>query len=288
MTQSLRARMVADLQLANYSSGTIEQYVRCADNFAAHYMRSPGELGPTEVRCFLLHQQKICDVGPAGLKMYVAALKFLYERTLARRDVVASVRYPRVPKSLPDVLSGSEVEQLLDAIMSPKHRTILSVAYGAGLRISEACRLSCQDVDSERMALHVRQGKGRKDRYVMLGARLLLLLREYWLMARPGRDLLFPGRRPGEPISSDATRVALRRAVQACGLSKRITPHALRHSFATHLLESGTDLRTIQVVLGHASIRTTARYTHISKRHIEGTVSPIDLIGTEAGKQALG
>lgn len=288
MTESTRARMVADLELTNYSPGTINQYVRCADTFVAHYMRPPTDLGETEVRCFLLHLQKVRDVGPSGLKMFVAALKFLYERTLVRPEVVAEIRYPRVPKSLPDVLSGSEVEALLAAIESTKHRTILSVAYGAGLRIGEACRLRCGDIDNERMVIHVRGGKGRKDRFVMLAERLLLLLREYWLVARPGRDFLFPGNAPGGVIGHDAPRQALHRAVKACGITKRVTPHVLRHSFATHLLESGTDLRTIQVVLGHSSLRTTARYTHISKRHVAATPSPIDLLGTDEGKQALG
>lgn len=288
MTESTRARMVADLELANYSRGTINQYLRCADTFVTHYMRPPLELGETEVRCFLLHLQKIRGTGPAGLKLFVASLKFLYERTLARPEVVASVRYPRIAKSLPDVLSGSEVEALLAAIGSLKYRTILSVAYGAGLRIAEACRLRCGDIDSERMSIHVRGGKGRKDRYVMLGERLLLLLREYWLTARPGRDHLFPGTADGGVIGVAGARHALHRAVKACGITKRVTPHVLRHSFATHLLESGTDLRTIQVVLGHTSLRTTARYTHISKRHVEGTGSPIDLLGTEQGKEALG
>lgn len=288
MTQSTRARMLADLELANYSRSTIAHYLRCADTFVSHYMRVPTQLGKTEVRCFLLHQQKIRDVGPSGLSMFVAALTFLYKRTLRRPKVVEGLRYPKVPRSLPDVLSGSEVESLLGAIETPKHRAILSVAYGAGLRISEVCRLRCADIDSERMAIHVRNGKGKKDRYVMLGERLLVLLREYWLTAQPGREYLFPGDTPDGTTSRDAPRRALRQAAKACGLTKRVTPHVLRHSFATHLLESGTDLRTIQVVLGHASLRTTARYAHISKRHIEATESPIDLLGTEEGKQALG
>ncbi len=288
MTQSTRARMVADLELANYAKGTIGHYLRCADTFVAHYMRPPTELGETEVRCFLLHQQKVREVGPSGLTLFIAALKLLYERTLARPEVVASLRFPKLPRTLPDVLSGSEVETLLGAIESLKHRSILSVAYGAGLRISEVCRLRCADIDSQRMSIHVRAGKGKKDRYVMLGERLLLLLREYWLSARPGREYLFPGNTKDGVTSRDAPRQALQRAVKACGLTKRVSPHVLRHSFATHLLESGTDLRTIQVVLGHASLRTTTRYTHISKRHIEATGSPIDILGTEEGKKALG
>lgn len=284
LTESTRARMVSDLELANYSAGTIGQYLRCADTFVAHYMRLPTELSEMEVRCFLLHLQKVRKTGPAGLKMYVAALRFLYARTLQRPEVVETIPWPRVPKSLPIVLSGSEVEQVLAAIESARHRTILSAAYAGGLRIREACRLTCADIDSKRMVLRVRQGKGKKDRYVMLSERLLVLLREYWLAAKPGRERLFPGDDAEGFVGGDAVRAALHRAVEACGLGKRVTPHVLRHSFATHLLESGADLRTVQTVLGHSSIRTTARYTHISTRHIAASKSPLDLIGTPAGE----
>jgi site-specific recombinase XerD len=216
--------------------------------------------------------------------MFVAALRFLYIHTLQRPQVVETVPYPHVPKSLPIVLSGSEVEAVLGAIESFRHRTILSAAYGAGLRVSEACRLSCADVDNKRMVLRVHQGKGKKDRYVMLSERLLLLLRDYWTAAQPGRERLFPGDDADGFVSPAAVRSALHRAVETCGLTKRVTPHILRHSFATHLLESGADLRLIQTVLGHASIRTTARYTHVSTRHVAATKSPLDLIGTPAGE----
>lgn len=287
LSESTRARMVSDLELANYASGTIENYLRCADTFVAHYMRVPTELGELEVRCFLLHLQKIRGTGPSGLKMFIAALRFLYARTLQRPEVVDTIPWPRVPKSLPVVLSGTEVEELLGAIESLRHRTVLSAAYAGGLRISEACRLTCADIDSKRMVLRVHQGKGKKDRYVMLSERLLLLLREYWKATQPGRERLFPGKDADGFLSPGAVRDALRKAVAACGLTKRATPHVLRHSFATHLLESGADLRTVQVVLGHSSIRTTSRYTHISKRHIASAKSPLDLIGTAAG-EALG
>lgn len=287
LSESTRARMVSDLELANYASGTIENYLRCADTFVAHYMRVPTDLDETDVRCFLLHQRKVKRTGPAGLKMFVAALRFLYARTLQRPEVVETIPWPRVPKSLPVVLAGTEVELVLGGVESMRHRAILSAAYGGGLRISEACHLTCADIDSKRMVLRIRQGKGKKDRYVMLSERLLLLLREYWKAAKPGPERLFPGEDANGFVGADAVRSALRRAVEACGLSKRVTPHVLRHSFATHLLESGADIRTVQVVLGHSSIRTTARYTHISTRHIAAAKSPLDLIGTAAG-EALG
>ncbi|MBL4845985.1 MAG: site-specific integrase [Planctomycetes bacterium] len=277
--------MIADMELRQLSAGTIAGYVRCYERFVEHYMRQPTELGETEVRCYLLHLLKVRGLSPSSLKMHVAALRYLYQTTLRRPEVVEHVPWPKIPKSLPEILSGTEVEELLGAIVSLKHRAILTTAYGAGLRVSEICRLGCSDLDSKRMVLRVRRGKGRKDRYVMLSERLLLLLREYWLAARPPGDTLFPGAGgEGTFIASNTIRNALKRAAKACGLSKRATPHTLRHSFATHLLESGTDLRTIQLVLGHASIRTTSRYVHVSKRHVARTKSPLDLLGTEEGK----
>jgi len=281
--ESARGRMVADLELGNYSANTSKEYLRCADAFVQHYMREPADLGETEVRCYLRHLLAVRKVRPQTLKMHVAALRFLYVRTLQRPEVVATVPWPRVPKSLPVVLSGREVEAVLQAIESSRYRTILSAAYGGGLRITEACHLSCPDIDSKRMVLRIR-GKGNKDRYVMLSQRLLVLLREYWKAAQPGRDRLFPGDDGDGFVSSGAVRQALHRAVEACGLTKRVTPHVLRHSFATHLLEAGTDLRTIQTVLGHTSIRTTARYTHVSTQHLAQAKSPLDLLGTAAGE----
>jgi len=287
VSESTRDRMQVDLELALYAEGTKKQYLRCADIFVGHYMRPPSELGETEVRCFLLHLQKVQRLGPSRLKTYVAALRFLYTKTLRRPEVVETLPWPRIPKSLPEILSGSEVEQVLGAISSLRHRTILSAAYGAGLRIGEACRLGCSDIDSARMVLRVRKGKRGKDRYTMLSKRLLVLLREYWKAARPPADPLFPGGGAGGVVTSNAVRDALRRALASLNITKRITPHVFRHSFATHLLEGGADLRTVQLVLGHSSILTTARYTHLSKAHIANTASPLDRLGTEEGK-ALG
>lgn len=286
--ESIRSRMVAQLELGNYSARTAAEYLRCADMFVAHYMRPPAELGEIEVQCYLLHLRRVREMGPSGLKMQVAALRFLYTRVLTRPDVVAQVPWPRVPKGLPSVLSGTEVEAVLAAIQSFKHRTILTAAYGAGLRIQEAVRLCCSDIDSDRMVLRVRHSKRGKERYVMLSQRLLLLLREYWKAARPAGDALFPGvGGEGTFVAPETVRGVLRRALKKCDLRKHVTPHTFRHSFATHLLESGADLATIKTVLGHASIRTTLRYTHVSKRHIANTPSPLDVLGTEGG-QALG
>lgn len=268
--------------MRSYAKGTQEEYLRCAKGFARYHGRSPTVMGAEEVRAFLLH---LVDAGksPSVVKMHVAALKFLYSVTLGRPDEVARIPWPKVSWPLPDVLSGSEVERVLVAVESRKHRMVLMAAYGTGLRVSEACSLSVEDIDTARGLIHIRNGKRRRDRYVMLPARLLLALREYWRMERLAGPRIFPGRGLGRCVGPEAVRVSLRAATAACGLTKRVTPHMLRHSFATHLLEAGTDLRTIQELLGHASIRTVVRYTHVSSAHIARTRSPLDLLGTPDG-----
>jgi site-specific recombinase XerD len=274
----LREKMKADLELKNYAEATRVEYLRCAEKFTAHYMRPPEELGETEVRCFLLHLLRIQDASSSTIKMYVAALKFLYGVTLRRPEVVAHLAWPKVAKPLPDILSGGEVVRLLEAMSSLKHRAVVTTTYAAGMRISEACRLQVPDIDSERKMIHIRAGKRRKDRFVMAGDALLACLREYWRAERPSGPFLFPGADPARPITETAVRSALAKAVAKSGITKAVTPHLLRHAFATHLLESGSDIRTIQCLLGHTSIRTTARYTHVSARHIAATKSPLDLI----------
>jgi site-specific recombinase XerD len=185
---------------------------------------------------------------------------------------------------LPDILTGEEVERIFQLIVSLKHRAILMTAYGAGLRISEACSLKTSDLDSKRMLIHVHKGKRSKDRYVMLSERLLDVLRTYWKIARPEGPFLFPGAIPGRSITTDAVQRVLHQVVVQCHFTKRVTPHSLRHCFATHLLETGTDIRVIQRLLGHASLQTTARYTKVTERHIGRTKSPLDLLGTKEGQ----
>jgi len=276
-----RDRMIADLQLRRYELATQAEYVRCATRFAEHYMRPPEELGETEVRCFLLHQIKIRKASPALHKMYVASLRFLYVYTFGRPEAIHWAPWPKVGRRLPVVLSGTETHSLLQAIDSLKYRAIIMCAYGAGLRISEACSLTAANIDSKRMLIHVREGKRRRDRYVMLSQRLLDGLRSYWIATKPPRDgFLFPGAVPGNHLSPGSVRRVLKSAAAAVGLTKRVTPHVLRHSFATHLLEVGTDIRVIQALLGHGSIRTTAGYTHVSAEHVGRTKSPLDMLGT--------
>jgi integrase/recombinase XerD len=286
--QSTRDRMIADVELRNFSPLTLTSYERCVRKFVEHYGRPPEELGEQEVRDFLLHLRASGAVGPAGLRSYVAALKFVYTHTLRRPDVVRTIPWPRAPRTLPIVLSGREVEALLARISSPLYRAVVSAMYGAGLRIAEACRLACSDIDSKRMLLVVRHGKGGKDRSVMLSDRLLALLRDYWRAYRPSPDgPLFRGNGRDGLVNHHAIRRALERAASECGLTKHVTPHVLRHSFATHLLETGVDLRTIQVLLGHSSVETTARYLKVSTHLIRRSPSPLDLIGTPKG-EALG
>jgi integrase/recombinase XerD len=278
-------QMLADMQLRRYEPSTIDKYLRCARHFVRHYMRPAEELGEPEVRGFLLHLVRVQGAGPFVHKMHVAAIRFLYTITLRRPEVVHWLPSPKVPRSLPVILSGTEVLALLEAVESPKYRAILMCAYGSGLRVSEACTLTPADIDSKRMVIHVRLAKRSRDRYVMLGGRLLEALRIWWRVEKPARDAyLFSGAVAGSHISRDAVRTALRKAAVAAGVEKRTYPHLLRHSFATHLLESGTDIRVIQKLLGHGSIRTTERYTQVSTAHVGRTKSPLDLLGTEEAK----
>lgn len=280
----LREQMKADLKLRRYRAGTIDNYLSCARKFVAFHHRPPAEMGEPEIRQFLLHLVDEKHIGPAGHKMHVGAIRFLYGVTLGRPEVAVRVPWPRVPVKLPDILDGSEVAALFEAIDSTKHRAIVMAAYGAGLRISEACGLRTTDLDSRRGVIHVRDGKRGRDRFVMLSPRLLACLREYWRAVRPPGTLLFPGSTPEVPASARTVREALHEAAAKVGLTKRVTPHVLRHCFATHLLEGGTDIRVIQMLLGHGSIRTTARYTQVSTRHIARTKSPLDRLEGQARK----
>lgn len=273
----LRDRMVSDFALANYSPSTAAEYLRCVRNFSAHYMRCPSELGREEVRGFLHHLLVVRKLEPTGLKGYVAALKFLYTRTLSRPEVVAWLPWPRVRSELPVVLDPSEVKQLLAAMEPPLFQTLLVTTYAAGLRIAEACSLRIENIDSQRGVIRIR-GKGGRERYVPLSKKLLDILRRYFHCQRPTGPWLFPGPRGDRPVTPHLVRAHLRRAIRKTTIKKRVTPHVLRHSFATHLLEAGVELRVIQALLGHASIRTTVRYTRVSTRLIRDLIDPLEII----------
>jgi integrase/recombinase XerD len=279
----LRRRMIDDMQLRNLAPRTIKAYVSRVGTFARHFGRSPEALGPDDVRAYLLYLVQEKHVSWTVYNQTVAALKFLYEVTLERPGVLQRIRCPKQPKKLPIVLSTDETARFFAAILGVKHRAILMTAYAAGLRISEVVSLRPDDIDSQRMVIRVRQGKGRKDRYVMLSPRLLTLLREYWKAARP-TEWLFPGDVPGQPISGKAVYMVCVQAARTASLGKHVTVHTLRHSFATHLLEAGTDIRTIQVLLGHRKLETTAIYTHVSPTAVETTRSPLDQIETLPGE----
>ncbi len=267
-----RDRMQQDLQLAQYRPSTQESYLRCANNFVAYFMRPPTELGREDIREFLL---TLTD-RPSTQKTHYAAIKLLYNITLRRPEEVVDIPWPKMRQKLPDILSVEEVAALLEAIKAILHRAVVMTTYGAGLRISETCSLCVSDIDSKRGLIHVRDGKRGRDRYVGLSPRLLKCLREYWRVTRPTGQYLFEGSQPGQHVDPSVIRRALKRAAKEVGIQKRVTPHSLRHAFATHLLEDGTDIRVIQVLLGHSSIRTTARYTRVSKRHVAAVSSPLD------------
>jgi integrase/recombinase XerD len=257
----LRRRMVDDMTLRNFTPATIEAYVRCVARFARHFRSSPDLLGPEQVRAYLLHLLQERHVSLSYYKLTRCALRFFYRETLGRDDVPQSLAPVKQPRTLPVVLGPDELARFFAAVKNLKHRALLMTAYAAGLRVSEVTRLRVTDIDSARMVIRVRHGKGQKDRYVMLSPRLLEGLRAYWRAARPG-DFLFPGAGAGRRLTA--------------GLDKHVTVHTLRHSFATHLLESGTDLRTIQVLLGHHSFSTTARYVHVATASLPSTRSPFD------------
>lgn len=277
----IRDRMKQDLRLKCYRPRTQALYLSYAKKFVAHFMKPPAELSREDVRTYQLYLHDERKLHPGTIKGCLAAIRFLYTFTLERPEVVAGILWPRQPHKLPDILACSEVEAVFASIDSLEHRAILMATYGAGLRITEACQLCIADLDSKRGLIHVRDGKRGRDRYVMLPVRLLAVLREYWRQARPPGPQLFPGKGRTGAITPRAVGDALTKAVAKAGLTKRVTPHTMRHSFATHLLEGGTDIRTIQVLLGHASIRTTAHYTQVGAKTIATTTSPLDRLGKE-------
>jgi integrase/recombinase XerD len=280
----LRQRMIEDMKLRNLAPRTIAVYVARVAAFALHFRRSPQALGREEVRSYLLFLVQERHVSWSYYNQTVAALKFLYEVTLNREGVMVRIRCPKQPKKLPTVLSLDEMARFFAAVIGIKHRVILMTAYAAGLRLSEVVALRVEDIDSQRMVIHVRQGKGRKDRNVMLSPRLLDLLRDYWRVARP-RDWLFPGEVPGCHITDGSVHRICVEAAHAANLGKHVTVHTLRHSFATHLLEAGTDIRTIQVLLGHRNLKTTAIYTHVSPMAVEATQSPLERLAPIPGER---
>ena len=271
----LRQRMLQDMQIRNLSPNTQKRYIDRVADFAKHFGKSPEKLGPEDIRSFQLHLIQERKLSSSTLNVTVCALRFLYRICLHRDWVIERIIYAKREKKLPIVLSPEEVVLFFNAIRGAKYRAILMTIYAAGLRISEAAQLKISDIDSKRMTIRVEQGKGQKDRYVMLSPRLLNILRQYWKLYRPSH-WLFPGKSADCPVSPASVRQVCREARLASGLTKEVTPHTLRHSFATHLLEAGTDLRKIQILLGHKSLVSTSRYTHVAIQNIQKTTSPFD------------
>jgi integrase/recombinase XerD len=270
----LRQRMIDDMRVRNLSIATQMKYVGQIARFAKYFDKSPEVLGPEDIRTYLVHLVNR-HVSWSVFNQAYAALKFLYRYTIPRDWHVDKIPFPRQEQRLPVALSMSEVSRFFDAIPNLKHRAVMMTAYSAGLRTSEVVRLRISDIDSQRMVIRIEQGKGHKDRYVMLSPKLLELLRAYWKVAR-AKEWLFPARKTNHPISSNMVRLIAKKARRRAGLGKYATVRALRHSFATHLLEAGANIRIIQILLGHNSLKTTALYTHIATSTICATSSPLD------------
>ena len=272
--------MLEELQRRNYAETTINSYLRTVEEFSRRFNCSPDRLGPRHIREYQAELFQKRKFSPNTVAQRLAALRFFYTKTLKKVWSIEETPYPKKTLHLPTILSQEEVARLIDAARPPLHRTLLMALYATGLRRAELTRLKVSDVDSKRMVIHIRGGKGRKDRDVMLSAKLLEALREHWRgLQRKPSAWLFPGNRwhTGDtPITTKVVWNACKEAAQRADLQKDVHPHTLRHCFATHLLEAGADLRTIQVLLGHRDLKETTIYLHLSQRHLHATASPLD------------
>src|SRR5260370_3357908 len=276
----LRKMMLEELQRLNYAETTIRHYIRTVEDFARRFNRPPDRLGPRHIREYQAELFQKRKLSPNSVTRHLAALRFFYIKTLKRSWSIAETPYPKWVFHLPTILSQEEVTQLIDAALTPYHRTLLMTLYATGARRAELSHLKVTDIDSQRMVIRIQGGKGRKERGVMLRPRLLEALREHWRgLRRKPSAWLFPGNRwhTGDtPITTKVVWDACKEAAQRAGLQKDVHPHTLRHSFATHLLEAGADLRTIQILLGHRDLEETTIYLHLSQRHLNATASPLD------------
>jgi site-specific recombinase XerD len=272
--------MLEELQRRNYAETTINSYLRTVEEFSRRFNCSPDRLGPRYIREYQAELFQKRKFSPNTVAQRLAALRFFYTKTLKKVWSIEETPYPKKTLHLPTILSQEEVARLIDAARPPFHRTLLMALYATGLRRAELARLKVSDVDSKRMVIHVRGGKGRKDRDVMLSPKLLEALREHWRgLQRKPSAWLFPGNRwhTGDtPITTKVVWNACQEAAQRAGLQKDVHPHTLRHCFATHLLEAGADLRTIQILLGHRDLKETTIYLHLSQRHLHAIASPLD------------
>jgi integrase/recombinase XerD len=277
----LRQMMLDELQRRNYVQNTVRGYIHAVEDLAKYFRRSPNRLGPEHIREYQVHLFRDCKLSPGTIEGRTAALRFLFVKTLRRPYLPDDIPFPKRQRRMPTVLSQEEVARLIASAQNLMHRTMLMTLYATGLRRAELCHLKVSDIDSERMVIHVRQGKGGRDRDVLLTPKLLQTLREYWRWMKP-RTYLFPGTvnnwRADVPITEKIVWTAVAEAAKHAGITKHVSPHTLRHSFATHMLEAGADLRTIQILLGHAKISDTALYLHLSRRHLHAVASPLEAI----------
>jgi site-specific recombinase XerD len=273
--------MLEELQRRNYAPSTVHNYIHAIEDFARYFGRSPYYLGPNHIRQYQAHLFRDRKLLAQTVRVRTAALRFLYVKTLKRPYLHEQIPFPKRPRVLPSVLSPDEVQQLIASAKNLMHRAMLMTLYATGLRRSEMCQLKVADIDSERMVIRVRQGKGARDRDVLLSPTLLETLREYWRWMKP-RTYLFPGLvkgwRADVPITPKVVWDAVVEARTRAGIQKHVTPHTLRHSFATNMLEAGADLRSIQILLGHRDLADTAIYLHLSRRHLQAVASPIEAI----------
>jgi site-specific recombinase XerD len=271
--------MLEELQRRNYAQNTARTYIKIVERFAQNFGRSPERLGPDQIREYQAHLFRDCHLSPSTVQQHVAALRFLYVKTLKRRYMHEHLPMPKRQRPLPDVLSLTEVQRLLDSACNLYHRAMLMTLYSTGMRRAEMCRLKVSDIDSQRMIVHIHNGKGGRDRDVPLSQNLLETLRAYFRWMKP-KTWLFPGTvdhlRADVPITEKMAWAAARKAAEKAGITKRVSPHILRHSYATHMLEAGADLRTIQMLLGHAKLEHTTVYLHLSQRHLKATTNPLD------------
>jgi integrase/recombinase XerD len=274
---ALRQRMLEDLQLRNYSPQTLDAYLRCVAQFARYFRTSPERLGPEHVRQYQLYLVHEKQVSWSLVMQTVCARRFFYNVTLGQSQMLAYIPQPKRPKTLPTILSQAEVAALLQAPCRLKTRAILMTLYAPGLRVSELCHLQVTDIDSARMVVHIRQGKGQQDRCVMLSPRLLAFLRQYWQRYKP-RPWLFPGQDQTQPLARKTVYLLCREAGVKAQLGKAVHPHLLRHAFASHLLEAGVDLRRLQLLMGHQSLRTTSRSLHVTPHALSIIPSPLETL----------
>jgi len=270
--------MLEELQRRNYSQLTTRSYVRVVEDFARRFHCSPDRLGPRHIREYQVELFQKRKLSPNSVRLYLAALRFFYIQTLRRAWSIAETPYPKKTRRLPVILSREEVAQLIRAAHTPGERILLMTLYATGVRCAELTHLKVSNIDSQRMVVHIQGGKGRKDRDIMLSPKLLLALRAQWrFYHRKSSTWLFPSNyRQDRPIDTKTVRNACRKSAQRAGLQKRVHPHLLRHCFATHLFEAGTDLRTLQVLLGHDDLKETLIYVHLSTPHLHATASPLD------------